>query len=182
MNYQQTEVRAIDHIGITVPNMEAATTFFVKAFGAVPLFDNIKRTQPPFDGKNAVDELGVAERSSVIAMRMLRIGNGPGIELFEMEVMDPSRKKAAILSDIGLQHFAVYTDDIGTTVSRFKEAGGTLLDGPNNMLGIETGKGNKWIYGVTPWGTVVEIITYPSPEQYEKDTPLRRWKPENLRK
>ena len=27
MNYQKTEVRAIDHIGITVPNIEEAATF-----------------------------------------------------------------------------------------------------------------------------------------------------------
>lgn len=32
-------VRAIEHVGITVPDMEAATRFFVEAFGAEKLYD-----------------------------------------------------------------------------------------------------------------------------------------------
>jgi hypothetical protein len=63
-----------------------------------------------------------------------------------------------------LQHFAVYTDDIETTATRFRQAGGSLLKGPNNLLGIEKGEGNKWMYGKTPG-------------EYEQHTPLRRWKP-----
>jgi catechol 2,3-dioxygenase-like lactoylglutathione lyase family enzyme len=180
MNYQQTEVRALDHIGITVPDLESASAFLVEAFGAVPLYDSILPAQPPFSGQEAKDELGVAPTTSVIAMRMMRIGNGPGIELFEMKVSDPNRKQAAIPSDIGLQHFAVYTDDIETTATRFRQAGGSLLKGPNDMLSLEKGEGNKWMYGKTPWGTVVEFICYPSPGAYEEHTPLRRWKPESL--
>jgi catechol 2,3-dioxygenase-like lactoylglutathione lyase family enzyme len=88
MNYQQTEIRALDHIGITVPDLESASAFLVEAFGAVPLYDSILPSQPPFGGQEAIDELGVAPTTAVIAMRMLRIGNGPGIELFEMTVTD----------------------------------------------------------------------------------------------
>src|ERR1700754_5057834 len=120
MNYQKTEVRALDHIGITVPDLESASAFLVAAFGAVPLYDSILPSQPPFGGQDAIDELGVAPSTDLIAMRMLRIGNGPGIELFEMKVSDPNRKQAAIPSDIGLQHFAVYTDDIEKSAARFR--------------------------------------------------------------
>ena len=32
-------VRAIEHVGITVPDLEAATAFFAEAFGAEYLYD-----------------------------------------------------------------------------------------------------------------------------------------------
>ena len=46
--------RGIDHFGITVPDLEAATRFLVEAFDAKPLYDNIKRTDPPFDGAGLI--------------------------------------------------------------------------------------------------------------------------------
>jgi hypothetical protein len=61
--------------------------------------------------------------------------------------------------------------------SSFAGAGGTMISGPNVMLGLEKGKGNAWGSGRTPWGSVVELITYPDPEDYERETSLRRWKP-----
>jgi catechol 2,3-dioxygenase-like lactoylglutathione lyase family enzyme len=32
-------IRAIEHVGLTVPDMEQATTFFAEAFGAQYLYD-----------------------------------------------------------------------------------------------------------------------------------------------
>ena len=177
MNYQTTEVRGLDHIGLTVPDLEAASAFLEKAFGAVRLYDNIVRTNPSYAGPEAEGVLGIVPGAAVLAMRMLRIGDGPGLELFEMRVPGQERQPAARPSDVGLQHFAVYTDDVSLTTSRFEKAGGTLLAGPNPMLGIEKGPGNGFRYGKTPWGTVVEFISYPSPLAYEKTTDRRRWKP-----
>lgn len=178
MNYQTTEVRGLDHIGLTVPDLEGASAFLEHAFGAVRLYDNMVRTDPPYAGPEAESVLGIVPGAAVLAMRLLRIGDGPGLELFEMRVPDdPARQPPARPSDVGLQHFAVYTDDISLTATRFEEAGGTLLAGPNALLGIEEGLGNRFRYGRTPWGTVVEFISYPSPLAYEKNTDRRRWKP-----
>lgn len=97
--------RGIDHVGITVPDLEAASRFFTEAFGAVALYDNMVRTDPPYRGAEAETTLGIEAGASVIAMRMLRLGEGPGIELFEMRARE--QQPAAKASDIGLQHFAV---------------------------------------------------------------------------
>jgi hypothetical protein len=48
--------------------------------------------------------------------------------------------------------------------ARFQKAGGELITGPNEMLGLETGEGNAWLYARTPWGSIVELLTSPSPE------------------
>lgn len=178
MNYQKTEVRAIDHIGITVPDIEAAATFLEQALGATAIYDNIVPTDPPTEGEEAEAKLGFAKGSAIVHMRMMRIGDGACIELFEMKV--PGKRQNDIIpSDIGLQHFAVYTEDIEETKRKFVQAGGRVLQGPNAMLGREGGEGNQFMYAVTPWGTFVELITYPSELEIEKTTTLRRWKPQH---
>jgi catechol 2,3-dioxygenase-like lactoylglutathione lyase family enzyme len=106
---------------------------------------------------------------------MMRVANGPGIELFEMQ--SPHQQSPARPSDLGLQHFAVYVDDIDAAVKRFVAAGGELMAAPTPTVGVEAGPGNAYCYAKTPWGTVIELITYPSPGAYEKETPLRRWTP-----
>jgi len=177
MNYQKTEVRAIDHIGITVPDLEAASRFLETAFGATAVYDNVIPSDPPQQGEETENVLGLARGSAIVHMRMMRIGDGACIELFEMKVLG-QRKQDIIPSDIGLQHFAVYTEDLEMTKTKFEQAGGRLLKGPNPMLGREGGEGNGFLYAITPWGTFVELIAYPSPLEIEKTTVLRRWKPQ----
>ena len=62
-------IRAIEHVGITVPDLEQATTFFADAFGTVKIYDMI---DAPLSGPGIesglgedsfhhVDEVGAAE-------------------------------------------------------------------------------------------------------------------------
>ncbi len=142
---------------------------------AVRLFDNIKRSDEPFEGAQAEALVGMAPGTVLVTMRMMQLGNGPGLELFE--VRGPDQRPPVRFSDFGLQHFAVYVDDIDVATERFVAAGGTMLAGPNDMEGLEKGKGNRWRYGRTPWGSTIELISSPSPQEYERHTSLRRWKP-----
>lgn len=166
--------RGIDHVGVTVPDLEAASRFFEDAFGAVALYDNMVRTDPPYQGKDAETTLGLEAGASVIAMRMLRLGNGPGIELFEMRV--PEQRPSARASDLGLQHFAVYVDDIAAAARRFEAAGGVLLTQPKEMLGIEKGEGNAFCYGRAPWGMTIELLCWPGKAKWETTAPAERYK------
>lgn len=168
-------IRGMDHIGITVPDLEVASRFLVEALGAVPLYDNITRDKPSFGGKDAEGILGVVPGTSVVAMRMMQLPNGPGLELFEMQ--GPDQRPALRTSDIGIQHFCVYVDDFEVATARFVAAGGEMLVGPNALLALENGPGNRFQYGRTPWGITVEFLTSPGPEEYEKLIPLRRYRP-----
>ena len=168
-------IRGMDHVGITVPDLEAASRFLVEAFGAVPLYDNITTAHPPTRGRRAEAMLLLAPGTRLVSMRMLALGRGPGIELFEMH--GPDQADPARPSDYGLQHFAVHVDDLDEACRRFERAGGELAPGPNRMLGLEQGAGNAFRYGRTPWGSIVELLTSPGPEAYEKQTGLRRWTP-----
>lgn len=177
MNYQKTEVRAIDHIGITIPDIEQAAKFLEEAFGATAIYDTIIPSDPPMKGKESEEILGYLEGTAITHMRLMRIGDGPCIELFKMKVLG-NRKENIIPSDIGLQHFAVYTEDIEETKRKVEKPGARLLKGPIQMLRKEGGEGNRFMYTITPWGSIVELISYPSPLEIESSSSLRRWKPQ----
>ena len=78
--------------------------------------------------------------------------------------------EAIMSSDLGLQHFAVYTDNISESIGRFAFAGGNILSDPNPVLfSPEKGGRNYFCCGVIPWGTSIEFITYPEGMPYEAD-------------
>jgi catechol 2,3-dioxygenase-like lactoylglutathione lyase family enzyme len=165
----------IDHIGINVPDIHSATTFLQQAFGAEVIYESYSKTQPPLELTGIEDTLNVAKGTSIYSCRMIKIGEGPNIELFEVHV--EGQRAAIQSSDLGLQHFAIYTDNIQASIGRFASAGGRILSDPNPILfPLEKGDNNYFCYGVTPWGTSVEFITYPDGMPYEAGTILRRWK------
>ena len=169
--------RGIDHIGVTVPDIEAATRFLVEAFDAEILHDTRLRAGGPRGGPEIEARLGIPMGAQMVCSRMLRLGNGPGVELFEYSA--DSRQKPAVPSDFGLQHFAVYVDDIEKAADRVVRAGGQVLKGPGDLPGPESGPNNRYWYTRTPWGSTIELVTYPSPQAYIKDTTLRRWTPQS---
>jgi catechol 2,3-dioxygenase-like lactoylglutathione lyase family enzyme len=173
-------VRAIDHVGLTVPNISEATDFLVAAFGAERVYD-MQPVAPgpdaPAAGAAPSDQarLGIRPGARWRSSCLLRLGEGASIELFEYE--DPEQREAHTVGDLGITHFGVYTDDIDATVARVVAAGGRALEGPLDLPREESGEGNRWCYTVAPWGGIIEIVTYPSPLAYESTTDLRRWKP-----
>jgi catechol 2,3-dioxygenase-like lactoylglutathione lyase family enzyme len=148
-------VRGIDHIGITVPNLDDASRFLERALGATPMYDSVKR-DAPMSGATIEGQLDLAQGTTLVAMRMMKLANGPGIELFEM--MGARQQPAATPSDLGLQHFALQVDDIDAAADRFVAAGGRLVTGPNVMFGSSEAEGNTFLYARTPWGTIVEFF------------------------
>jgi hypothetical protein len=62
-------------------------------------------SDPPFEGVMAEEMVGMAPGTVLVTMRMMQLGNGPGLELFE--VRGPDRRPPVRFSDFGLQHFAL---------------------------------------------------------------------------
>lgn len=172
----KTTVRGIDHIGITVPDIEQATLFFEQAFGAQVIYRSVESDSENIDHTAQQHTLRLFPGTKIRAIRMLCLPSGPGIELFEMH--GPEQGHPARASDFGLQHFAVYVDDFAQAIAAFTAAGGEMFTEPKPLsFPDEQGEGNAFCYGQTPWGSIVELISWPSPMPYEKKTSLRRWKP-----
>lgn len=161
-----------DHIGFTVPDMEAATRFFVDVIGCTLAFE-IGPFQSDTDWMQV--QLGVPPRAVLRKLRMLRCKNGPNFELFEYEV------DGAVLvppgnSDVGGHHLGFYVADMTAAVAYLKSHGITVQGEPVTM---ETGpsKGLTWVYFLSPWGMQLELVSYPSGMAVTTDNSEALWSP-----
>ena len=165
----------IDHIGINVPDIDIASSFLQQAFDAQIIYESYSKKQSPLEFNGNESTLNLSPQTKLYACRMIKIGSGPNIELFEVHVN--GQRAAVMSSDLGIQHFAIYTDNILTALEKFSKAGGKVLSKPNRLLfPSEAGNKNYFCYGITPWGTSVEFISYPDGMPYEIQTNLRRFK------
>lgn len=166
-------LRGIEHIGITVPDLEQATTFFVEVLGCEPVLDSgpIRFAE----GDRMTRLLDVHPRAVIHKMRHLRCGHGPNIELFQYSAPDQNMVRPKN-SDMGGHHLTFYTDDFKATLDWLRGKNVRLLDGPNY---VETGpnSGVHWIYFLAPWGLQMELVSYPNGRGYQEATERRLWHP-----
>lgn len=170
-------IRGIEHVAMTVPDMEAAIRFLEAAFDATVLYRHHKRSQPPLTAADVGQQNGLPPGARMLAMCQVRLGSGPNVELFQIDGL--RRTTAAEINDIGLVHCSIAVDDLEAATARFAAAGGTLLGREPSILGSnETGPGNRIHFGRTPWGTWIEFIALPSPLRYEPGARAARWIPD----
>lgn len=167
-----SNVRGIDHIGITVPDIEAATRFLREAFDAAIVYDTVVDGLPSRSAEALAATVALKEDQNIVATRMIRLGDSANIELFEIEGAAPGVEGIGAL---GLQHFAVYCDDLASVLCRVLAAGGTQLRGPNALFGVEKGPGNSMHYIRAPWGSLIELICVPA--DTGPGCEANRWKP-----
>ena len=151
---------AIDHIALTVPDIDQATRFFQEAFGAKIVVEGQKMDQPPWGGRDVETSFGLPQGGRIRARRVMNIGGSTNIEMFVFEGME--HREPAHTYDYGLQHFAVYVDDLSETAKNIIDAGGKLYADEDMIQAIRGGYGphNGWMYCEAPWGTVIEIVTF----------------------
>jgi catechol 2,3-dioxygenase-like lactoylglutathione lyase family enzyme len=163
----------IDHIGITVPDVVAAAAWFENVLGFInPL------TFGPFrddTGTFMQDLLDVDPRAVVDQIRMVRGGNGPNVELFQYEAPDQNhtfRKN----SDYGGKHIAFYVRNIDKAVEFMQSKGVEKLLGP---FAVTSGPaaGQTINYFRAPFGTFIELISYPHGMAYQTTAPILLWNP-----
>jgi len=163
----------IDHVGITVPDVVAAAAWFEDVLGGInPL------TFGPFSDPTGdfMQQLVDVDPSAVVdQIRMVRAGNGPGIELFQYEAPDQDhtfRKN----SDWGGHHVAFYVRHIDKAVEYLQAKGAEKRFGP---FAVTAGPaaGQTINYFKTPFGTDIELISYPHGMAYQATAPIPLWDP-----
>ena len=163
----------IDHIGITVPDIGAAATWLEDKLGmANPL------TFGPFAdpvGVFMTQLVDVDPKAVVEEIRVLRGGNGPGVELFQYTAPDQDRSFRRN-SDWGGHHLAFYVRHIDKSVDHLQSKSGTKRDGPLTLT-EGPAAGQSINYFGTPFGTDVELISYPHGMAYEATAPIPLWNP-----
>jgi catechol 2,3-dioxygenase-like lactoylglutathione lyase family enzyme len=158
-------MRGVNHIGLTVPDLDQAVAFFTDVMGC----QKAMSFGPFRDDKGTFmqDVLDVDPRAVIDQITMLRCGFGSNIELFRYEA--PDQKTVAVRnSDIGGHHIAFYVDDIDAAAAYLKDKGIKTNMGP---IPVSEGPaaGQAILYFSAPWGLQLEAISFPKGMAYEKD-------------
>jgi catechol 2,3-dioxygenase-like lactoylglutathione lyase family enzyme len=164
-----------DHVGLTVPDINQAIEWFEDVMGAVAPLTFGPISDPT--GTLMHDLLDVDPRAGIDKITMLRIGRSANIELFQYEAPG-QRRDHPRNSDWSGHHVAFYVKDIGVAVEYMQSRGVEKFLGP---LPITDGPaaGQTINYFRTPFGTFIELISYPHGMAYEKTTSPRDrlWSP-----
>lgn len=158
-------MRGVNHIGLTVPDLAQAESFFTEVLGCekATSFGPFRDDQGTF----MQDLLNVDPRAVVNTITLLRCGFGSNIELFDYDAPDQKVVQPKN-SDIGGYHIALYVDDIDAAAAYLKGKGIKTLLGP---LPVTEGPaaGQTILYFYAPWGLQFEAISFPGGMAYEKD-------------
>lgn len=147
------DVRGLDHVAITVPELAAARSFFENGLGCVTVFD-----LGPFKDESGTwmaDYIGTHPRAEM-TIAVMKCGNASTVEL--MEIKSPSQKtEMPKRDDIGSASLGFYTDDLEASIKKIESAGGKALGGITDIsAGPE--KGRRFIYTISPWGQLVFLL------------------------
>lgn len=167
--------RGIEHVGITVPDLHAAVTFFETVFG----FEKIYELGPFSSNDNwMTEQLNVRPDTVMRRLAFLRCANGANLEIFQYEAQDqvtiPPRN-----SDVGGHHLAFYVDDFEAALVVLRQHGVRIL-GKRVVRKTGPSGGQTWIYFLTPWGLQCELVSFPNGKAYEADGGPKLWQPDPL--
>lgn len=160
---------AVNHVGVTVPDIHAAIDWYGSVFGFRCIM-----------GPRELTAAGHAEASPVFGAGFRRAwqahlltGNTVGIELFQFidpptrelrpdQETAPGREGMPWLQP-GLWHLCITHPDVPAMVERIVEHGGALLAPPYQFV-----PGRPWMlaYSTDPWGTVLELMSHSYAEAF----------------
>jgi catechol 2,3-dioxygenase-like lactoylglutathione lyase family enzyme len=154
-------VTRADHVGLTVPDLEAAVAFYTRAFDARELF-----RMGPFDAADlpgSADgrdwtETHVNVPDARVCFAVLELAPGLRLELFAYERPADVRSDAPRNCDVGGHHLGLQVDDLETAMDVLRGRGVTVLE----PIVIEEGPmaGTRSAYVVDPWGNHLELVAY----------------------
>jgi catechol 2,3-dioxygenase-like lactoylglutathione lyase family enzyme len=148
-------LRGLDHVGLTVPDLDQAVAFFVDMVGARELF----RHGPYGGGPDTPRQFGRPADSRVAGIAMLRLDD-LNLELLQFHSPTASRTRPRP-DEAGGHHLALYVDDLDGALETCRAAGLDILGSPMDLPGPESGPGARFVFVLAPWGLVVELVTYP---------------------
>jgi len=167
-----TSVLGLHHIGFTVPDMEQAVAFFSDVFEAVTIMEcGAVDVDDTFMAKH----LGVPKGVKIADQRILQIGRGGSLELFEYSGGE-KEQHLKHNGEVGAMHVAFEVDNVHEVAERMRATDVDLLEGPTL---IEGGPMDNlvWLYLRSPWGQYLEIVSTNGPLGYEAEAGPKLWTP-----
>lgn len=144
-------VSGIDHVGINVPDVNAASAFFEKLLGAHVVSD-MNPGKIPDAWK---DKFRWHRSSEIQRIVMMQLQDGTKIELFQYAGPEISRSLPHE-DDAAATHIALRTTDVTHSLAVLKAMRLRVLNDP-----ITLPDGETWFYFLTPWGSQIELVFMP---------------------
>jgi len=168
----------VDHVGLTVADLDAAVRFYIDVFGGTELyrigpFDSTEIPPMP-DGRDWA-EAHVNVAGARLRIAMIHIGPNLMLELFEYEKPADRRTTPPRNCDIGGHHIAFKVADIEAAKSYLAEHGCKVMAGP---IVLDQGPcaNLKVNYVLDPFGNQLELVEYER-QAFEADAPVKIYRP-----
>ncbi len=153
----------VDHIGVTVPDLEQARTFFVDVLGCEHMYSLGPFRHDDSDWMRV--HLDVDPRAVMEQLHFFRCGTQAIFEVFQYAAPD-QRTEQPRNSDVGGHHVAFYVEDLDAALAYLHERGVRVLGEPTASRGPS--EGQRWVYFTAPWGMVFELVSYPGGKAYDR--------------
>ena len=102
-------IRGMDHVGITVSDIDEATRFFSDAFGAEVIYDSVSPSDDDVKGEETENILNLFPGTKITTVRMMKLKHGPGLELFEMKGPEQSQPVRPAIMACSILPFTLMT-------------------------------------------------------------------------
>ena len=152
-------ITGVAHVGVCVPDVEAATAWYHEVLGLEVL-------SPPYlmTGEQLRDDMGELITNPQMKAAILGFpGDGDGVlEVIEYPGVagDDERRRGAALTDPGLSHVGLVCTDIDATRAALEAAGVELL-----VSGIADVARLRTTWFTDPWGVVFILLEKSRPER-----------------
>lgn len=153
-----SQLTAFSHVGVTVPDLEAAILWYQKTFDMELLAGPIEVLEDDTElGKAAAAIYGTGFKRFTFAH--LGWADDTGLELFHFESPQTYRPHDNFkFWRAGIYHLALTATDFQLTIDRIKGEGGKQR---SDAVIIDAERGYQVVYCEDPWGTVIELCSHP---------------------
>jgi catechol 2,3-dioxygenase-like lactoylglutathione lyase family enzyme len=167
-------MRGTEHIAFSVPDIDQAVAFFCDVLGCELFYSFGPHVDP--DGTWFEDNFGLHPRTEVRRASVLRCGHGPNFEIFEFTAPE-QRQEMPRMSDWGGTHLAFYVEDMDAAIAYLAEHDVEVLGGKKAAMDAESGEGSTFGHFHTPWGMLLELVSFPHGKTYMHGRDRVLWQP-----
>lgn len=163
----------VDHVGLTVPDLDAGVKFYTEVIGGTELyrigpFDSAEI--PPMEDGRDWTEAHVNVTGARLTIAMLSVGPNLMLELFQYDKPDDASRTPPRNCDYGGHHIAFKVDDLEAAKAHLAANGCRVMAGPI-VLDEGPAAGVQVNYVLDPWGNQLEFVEYTT-QAFMADSPV----------
>jgi catechol 2,3-dioxygenase-like lactoylglutathione lyase family enzyme len=152
----------VDHVALTVPDLDDGVRFYRDVLGAIELYRlgpfDAREMPRTADGRDwTLAHLNV--EGARLTLAMLALGKNLMLELFRYELPADARTDTRRNCDLGASHIALKVADLDAALAFLRARGVAVMDGP---IVIDEGPcaGLRVNYFLDPFGNQWELVEY----------------------